>query len=1055
MAYTIENNYTGNGTTRIFSFTFPYLEDTDVKVSLNQVDTTNFEFANATQINFTADAGGATSTQEASGAPKTSVAVRVYRDTNIDNLQSEFFSGSAVRAQDLNNDFNQTLYVSQETQDKVDGHWNDTSDTIDSTEAFEDVNTKIMTAAAIDDRIIANIAAPALADGKIWAGNGSGVGAQVTPSGDVTMANTGAFTIANTSVENGMIANDAINGNKIADNAIDSEHYTDGSIDTAHYAAGSVDTTAILDGTIVNSDISGTAGIAHSKLAALTDTRILVGNGSNVPVGVTVSGDATLTNTGALTIANDAVEQAMIADDAVGADQLASAAVVNDSVSASAAIAHSKLAAVPDTQILVGNGSTVPTAVAVSGDVTLANTGAVTIAADAVEIGMIGCEQTTITDSDSHLPTSGAVVDYVAAQLLPFGGFEAIADEDNFPTSQPASGVVISIKDATGVTVDGSGSSATARTAGNGSDNVTINGFPSSMNSAAVPASTGLLVTSTGSSHTYTFHRLLPTTDDVRTLSDDVNDFFARYRIAGSAPGSDNDPGDLYYDTGADKMYVRNAANNSWGEVTSTGEFKYLVLSAFNTGTGNAAVIDGSIAKYDLRETSTSGALASVTVAAQLMVSLNGVIQKANTGTSAPAEGFAMVDAHTIIFGANLQTGDSVFIIQIGSAVSIPTPGDDTVTSAKIVNGAIMNVDVNASAAIAGSKLADDSIAVGKLDIHNAESGTDKLLGYTSNGMEWVEGGSGTITWTLGINGGANAFTFTGDGFASATDDPTLYVTRGQTYKFVNGNSGGTHAFNIESYDGDGTYTSYTTGMTNAGATGGNTMTWVVPMNAPRNLRYVSGTTAGMNGNIVVDESEGDSGFRCTTGSTTKGLLITNGVGSDTRMAQFGLVDGGTAPAIYGSGSNALTIADTTLTTFTTGNVTLGSYGTNDTTEGRLHFEGGQASTTVGVTIHGPKTANIAGGASSYTIELPGAAPTANGQALTATTAGVATWATVEGTKADGCIYENSQTISNNYTITNNKNAMSAGPITIAATGNGDGSAVVVTVGDGETWTIV
>ena len=45
-----------------------------------------------------------------------------------------------------------------------------------------------------------------------------------------------------------------------------------------------------------------------------------------------VSGDATIAAGGALTIANDAVEQAMIADDAVGADQLAADAVVNASV---------------------------------------------------------------------------------------------------------------------------------------------------------------------------------------------------------------------------------------------------------------------------------------------------------------------------------------------------------------------------------------------------------------------------------------------------------------------------------------------------------------------------------------------------------------------------------------------------------------------------------------------------------------------------------------------------------------------------------------------------
>ena len=89
-----------------------------------------------------------------------------------------------------------------------------------------------------------------------------------------------------------------------------------------------------------------------------------------------VSGDATASDSGALTIANDAVEQAMIADDAVGADQLASSAVVtasivddavtqakiaddavgadqlasnavvNASISSSAAIADSKLAAI-------------------------------------------------------------------------------------------------------------------------------------------------------------------------------------------------------------------------------------------------------------------------------------------------------------------------------------------------------------------------------------------------------------------------------------------------------------------------------------------------------------------------------------------------------------------------------------------------------------------------------------------------------------------------------------------------------------------------------------
>ena len=54
----------------------------------------------------------------------------------------------------------------------------------------------------------------------------------------------------------------------------------------------------------------------------------------------------------------------------------------------------------------------------------------------------------------------------------------------------------------------------------------------------------------------------------------------------------------------------------------------------------------------------------------------------------------------------------------------------------------------------------------------------------------------------------------------------------------------------------------------------------------------------------------------------------------------------------------------------------------------------------------------------------------------------------VSATVASGCIYENSQTISSNYSITSGKNAMSAGPITIA-------SGVTVTVTSGSTYTIV
>jgi hypothetical protein len=60
-------------------------------------------------------------------------------------------------------------------------------------------------------------------------------------------------------------------------------------------------------GAIVNADLSAGAAIAFSKLAALTDGNILVGNGSNVATSVAVSGDVTIANTGAITIGDDKI----------------------------------------------------------------------------------------------------------------------------------------------------------------------------------------------------------------------------------------------------------------------------------------------------------------------------------------------------------------------------------------------------------------------------------------------------------------------------------------------------------------------------------------------------------------------------------------------------------------------------------------------------------------------------------------------------------------------------------------------------------------------------
>jgi len=90
--------------------------------------------------------------------------------------------------------------------------------------------------------------------------------------------------------------------------------------------------------------------------------------------------------------------------------------------------------------------------------------------------------------------------------------------------------------------------------------------------------------------------------------------------------------------------------------------------------------------------------------------------------------------------------------------------------------------------------------------------------------------------------------------------------------------------------------------------------------------------------------------------------------------------------------------------------------------------------------------------ASNVTLTLPATDSPVSGYALVSNGSGVLSWAAAGGGAVGGgnneIFWENDQTVTSNYTITNGKNAMSAGPISIQ---NG----ITVTIGSGETWTVV
>ena len=179
---TTEVFYDGDGSDVTFTIPFEYLEESDVKVSVGgtlQTQDTDYTFSTLTEITFT--------TAPASGTDN----VRIFRDTDIESLRNEFFAGSAIRAQDLNDNYLQTLYSAQELEDqfvtKTDGefdtnvdmnsnriteladpvnaqdavtkqylednYFDDGTETITSGETWTSNDTTIATTQAIDNRV--------------------------------------------------------------------------------------------------------------------------------------------------------------------------------------------------------------------------------------------------------------------------------------------------------------------------------------------------------------------------------------------------------------------------------------------------------------------------------------------------------------------------------------------------------------------------------------------------------------------------------------------------------------------------------------------------------------------------------------------------------------------------------------------------------------------------------------------------------------------------------------------------------------------------------------
>ena len=216
--------------------------------------------------------------------------------------------------------------------------------------------------------------------------------------------------------------------------------------------------------------------------------------------------------------------------------------------------------------------------------------------------------------------------------------------------------------------------------------------------------------------------------------------------------------------------------------------------------------------------------------------------------------------------------------------------------------------------------------------------------------------------------------------------------------------------------------------------------------------------------NVSVDGSKLDGIAAGATNVTNNNQLI-NGAGYTTNVGDItgvtagsGITGGGTSGTVTVShsdtstqgsvnNSGATVIQDVTLDTY--GHVTsLGSATLSASTVGALATT--QILQLIGdITGQGAMTSAISMSIVANAVgtdELNVSGTGTSGQVLSSDGDGSFSW--VSSAPIDDIFYENSTTVSSDYTLTAGKNAMSAGPITI-------GSGITVTVPSGSTWTVV
>jgi 2',3'-cyclic-nucleotide 2'-phosphodiesterase (5'-nucleotidase family) len=126
-------------------------------------------------------------------------------------------------------------------------------------------------------------------------------------------------------------------------------------------------------------------------------------------------------------------------------------------------------------------------------------------------------------------------------------------------------------------------------------------------------------------------------------------------------------------------------------------------------------------------------------------------------------------------------------------------------------------------------------------------------------------------SWIIGADG-SNDYTFTGPGFNGGEKGPSIYLERGQQYKFTN--TMNAHPFRVQTTPYGTVGPQYNAGITNNDVKNG-TLTWDVPLDAPSLLYYQCTAHYNMGGTFYIVDNSATGAQSSGNVSTSTGVTAT------------------------------------------------------------------------------------------------------------------------------------------------------------------------------------